>query len=77
MGHCWLAADDFRSLCGKLAALEKSAEGAPLVSVASGRQPSAQEWQAQHEAHDSVIALPGNDECASVADVGAEEWEML
>lgn len=72
-----LAADDFRSLCGKLAALEKSAEGAPLVSVAAGSQPTAREWQAQQEASEAVIALPGDDESAADTGAGVEEWEML
>ena len=72
-----LAADDFRSLCGKLAALEKSSEGAPLVSVASGSQPTAREWQAQHEAYEAVTALSGDDDDAVGVDAAAEGWEVL
>lgn len=70
-------ADDFRSLCGKLAALEKTAEGAPLVSVASGMQPTAKEWQEQHDASKEVIALHADDEAIDGMSGGADEWEML
>ena len=75
--------DDFRSLCGKLLDLEKTAEGAPLVSVASGMEPSAREWQKQQDASEVVITLhdddgAGNDhKTTAETNAGADEWEML
>ena len=75
--------DDFRSLCGKLSDLEKAAEGAPLVSVAPGMEPSAREWQEQQDASEVVIALHDDDdagddhETTAGTSAGADEWEML
>lgn len=67
-------ADDFSSLSLKLADLEKSAQGAPLVSVASGVQPQAEEWREQEEGPDEVLVTHSD---ASDGEHNAGDWEML
>ncbi len=70
---CGCATDDFRSLCGKLSALEKTATGAPLVSVASGVAPTAREWQEHHAAGEAALSQPASPE----GKPGGDDWEML
>ena len=68
-------ADDFRSLFGKLLALVKTAEGAPLVTVTAGMQPANSEWREQGAATEA--ALLEADDATATTSTGAEEWEML
>lgn len=47
------------------------------MSVASGSQPTAAEWQEQQDAAEAVIVLQGDHEADADSATGAEEWEML
>ncbi len=55
-------ADDAQDLCHRLKQLEKSSEGAPLLSVAEG---SAPDWEAQEKVSEASNSNEGGD------------WELL